>query len=85
MARRFSADACNTSNGEMSMPVPPLPEDTTIEQVTQWLREQYPSAVAVTLFVNYYEHEITTRRRSPDRARSEFEPSSMKRLDGQWA
>jgi hypothetical protein len=63
----------------------PLPEDTTIEQVTQWLRSQYPSAVAVTLFVNYYEHEITTRRLEPDRPRSEFERISMKRLDGNWA
>lgn len=67
------------------MAVPPLPEDTTIEQVTQWLRQQYPSAVAVTLFVNYYEHEITMRRLSPDRIRSEFEGGNMKRLDGNWA
>lgn len=67
------------------MPVPSLPEDTTIEQVTQWLRDTYPSAVAVTLFVNFYEHEITMRRLSPDRPRSEFEPGNMKRLDGQWA
>lgn len=64
----------------------PLPEDTTIEQVTQWLRDQYPSAVAVTLLVNFYEHEITTRRLSPDRPRSEFETiGNMKRLDGKWA
>lgn len=62
-----------------------LPEDTTIEQVTQWLRDQYPSAVAVTLFVNYYEFEVTTKRLQPDRPRSEFERVSMKRLDGQWA
>lgn len=67
------------------MTVPSLPEDTTIEQIVQWLRDQYPSAVAVTLFVNFYEHEITTRRLSPDRQRSDSEVGNMKRLDGQWA
>lgn len=67
------------------MAVQQLPEDTTLEQVTRWLREQYPSAVAVTLFVNHYEHEITLRRLAADRPRSEFEPGNMRRLDGQWA
>jgi hypothetical protein len=63
----------------------PLPEDTTLEDVSQWLRDEFPSAVAVTLFVNYYEHEITMRRVAGERPNPSPSQSTMRRLDGHWA
>ena len=62
-----------------------LPEGTTMADVAEWLRKQYPGAVSASLFVNYYDHEVTVRDRSPSRVRSEFKAASVRRLDGEWA
>lgn len=62
-----------------------IPETTTIEEVAEWLRGQFPSAVSVSLFVNYYEHEITMKRLAGERPNPSPHHATMRRLDGNWA
>lgn len=61
-----------------------IPEGTTLEEIAEYLRTLHCSAVSLTLFVNYYDHEVTMKRVAPDRKRDANAPT-YRRLDGQWA
>jgi len=57
-----------------------IPEDATLEDLARWLRNRYPDAVSVNVFVNYESCDVEAKRRSLRLG----EPVSMRRLDGMW-
>jgi hypothetical protein len=55
-----------------------LPPETTMQTVAEWLREQFPSALSVSLLVTCHDHMIATTYHDKENGKS------MHALNGEW-